>query len=96
LPLSGSFWPTSPSSGSSAAEEILLLFLVVRVVPFAHDGSVGIDLVVIVRVFGAVPQAVAVILIDGPAAIFVFVIVVRTLAATEATEVIPVVVVRKP
>jgi hypothetical protein len=37
-----------------------------------------------------------VILIDGPAAILVFIVVVRTLAATEATQIVRVVVVRKP
>jgi hypothetical protein len=37
-----------------------------------------------------------VILVDGPAAVLVFVIIVGTLAATEATEIIRVVVVRKP
>jgi hypothetical protein len=36
-----------------------------------------------------------VILVDRPATIFVFVIVVGTLAATEATEIIRVVVIRK-
>jgi hypothetical protein len=37
-----------------------------------------------------------VIFVDRPATIFVFVIIVGTLAATEATEIIRVVVVRKP
>jgi hypothetical protein len=37
-----------------------------------------------------------VILIDRPAAILVIIVVVGTLAATEATEIIRVVVVRKP
>jgi hypothetical protein len=37
-----------------------------------------------------------VIFVDRPATIFVFVVVVGTLAATEATEIIRVVVVRKP
>jgi hypothetical protein len=37
-----------------------------------------------------------VILIYRPATIFIFVIIVGTLAATEATEIIRVVVVRKP
>jgi hypothetical protein len=37
-----------------------------------------------------------VIFVDRPAAIFIFVIIVGTLAATEATEIIRVVVVRKP
>jgi hypothetical protein len=37
-----------------------------------------------------------VILVDRPAAILVLVVVVGTLAATEATEVVRVVVVRKP
>jgi hypothetical protein len=36
-----------------------------------------------------------VILVDRPATIFVFVIVVGTLAATEATEIVRVVVIRK-
>jgi len=36
-----------------------------------------------------------VILIDRPATIFVFVVVVGTLAATEATEIVRVVIVRK-
>jgi len=36
-----------------------------------------------------------VILVDGPAAILVFVVVVGALAATEATEIIRVVVIRK-
>ncbi|HMI42682.1 MAG TPA: hypothetical protein VK516_03620 [Gemmatimonadaceae bacterium] len=36
------------------------------------------------------------IFVDRPTAIFVFVIIVGTLAATEATEIIRVVVVRKP
>ncbi|HEY6089558.1 MAG TPA: hypothetical protein VD771_07180 [Gemmatimonadaceae bacterium] len=35
------------------------------------------------------------ILVDGPAAILVFVVIVGTLAATEATQIIRVVVVRK-
>jgi hypothetical protein len=37
-----------------------------------------------------------VIFIDRPATIFVFVVIVGTLAASEATEIVPVVVVRKP
>jgi hypothetical protein len=37
-----------------------------------------------------------VVLIYGPATVFIFVIIVGTLAATEATEIIRVVVVRKP
>jgi hypothetical protein len=37
-----------------------------------------------------------VIFVDRPAAIFVLVVIVGTLAATEATEVVRVVVVRKP
>jgi hypothetical protein len=37
-----------------------------------------------------------VILVDRPATIFVFVIVVRPLATTETTEIIRIVVVRKP
>jgi hypothetical protein len=37
-----------------------------------------------------------VILIDRPATILIFVVVVRTLAAAEATEIIRIVVVRKP
>jgi len=36
-----------------------------------------------------------VILIDRPATIFVFVVVVGTLAATEATEIVRVVIIRK-
>jgi hypothetical protein len=36
-----------------------------------------------------------VIFVDRPAAIFVFVIIVGTLAATEATEIVRVVIVRK-
>jgi hypothetical protein len=37
-----------------------------------------------------------VILIDRPAAILIIVVIVGTLAATEATEIIRVVIVRKP
>jgi hypothetical protein len=37
-----------------------------------------------------------VVLVDGPATIFVFIVVVGTLAATEATQIVRVVVVRKP
>jgi uncharacterized membrane protein len=37
-----------------------------------------------------------VIFVDRPATIFVFIVIVGTLAATEATEIIRVVVVRKP
>jgi hypothetical protein len=36
-----------------------------------------------------------VILIDRPATVFVFVVVVGTLAATEATEIVRVIIVRK-
>jgi hypothetical protein len=36
-----------------------------------------------------------VIFINGPATVFIFVVVVRTLAATEATDFIRVVVIRK-
>jgi hypothetical protein len=95
LPLPGSLWATPSSSRSTAAEEIFFLFFVVGIVAFAHDGGVGVNLVIIVSVFGAIPQAVAVILVDCPATILVFVVVVRTLAATEATEIVRIVVVRK-
>jgi hypothetical protein len=75
---------------------IRLLLFVLSLIPFAYDRSIGVDLLVIVSVFGAVPQTVAVILIDRPATIFVFVVVVGTLAATEATtEIVRVIVVRK-
>jgi hypothetical protein len=95
LSLTRSLWTAASSSRSATTEKIFLLFLIVGIVAFADDGSVGIDLVVIIRVFGAIPQAVAVILVDGPAAVLVFVVIVGTLAATEATEIIRVVVVRK-
>lgn len=92
---SGSLGTTASPSGSAASEQILLLVVVVSFVAFAYDGRIGIDLFIIVCVFSAVPQAIAVILIYGPATVFIFVIVVGTLAATEATDFIRVVVICK-
>jgi hypothetical protein len=92
--LTRAFGTTPSASRCTAAEEIffLLLFLFVA---FGNYGRIGIRFFVIVGVFSAIPEAITVVLIDRPAAILIIVIVVGSLAATEATEIVRVVVVRK-
>jgi hypothetical protein len=54
-------------------------------------------LFVIVDVVGAVPEAIAVILVYRPAAVlFVFLVFIRPLGAAEPSEIVRIVVIRKP
>lgn len=88
LLLSGSLWTASSPAWSSAAEEIFLVILVVGVVALGDYNRVRIGFVVIIGIFGTVPEAVAVVLVDCPAAILVFIVVVRPLSPTEPAEVV--------
>ncbi|MDQ3645606.1 MAG: hypothetical protein M3345_01570, partial [Actinomycetota bacterium] len=74
----------------------LFLFFFVGVVALGNYGGVRVRLLVVIRIFRAVPETVAMVLVDGPAAVLVLIIVVRTLATSEATDIIGVVVVSKP
>ncbi len=92
--LARSLGTPASSARSPAAEKILLFFLLLAIVRLRHNG-VRVALLVVVYVLGAVPQTVAVILVDRPATILVLVLVVGPLSAPEAAEIVPVVIVRK-
>jgi hypothetical protein len=95
LLLSGAFGAAPSAARSSATKQILLLFLVVTFVSLGYNRRVGVYFFIIISVFGAIPKAVAVIFVDRPAPVLVLVVFVGTLAATEATDIVRFVVIRK-
>jgi len=88
------FRTTPSSTRRAAAKQIFFLFLFLFVA-LGYDGGIRICLLIVIGVFSAIPEAIAVILVDRPAAILVVIIIVGSLAATEATEIVRLVVVRK-
>ena len=78
-------------SWRTAAENVFFLFFILDLI---RIGGGGLFLVIVVDVFGAVPEAVAVVFVYRPAAILVvLVLLVRPLAAAETTEIIRIVVI---
>ena len=86
---------TPPSAAWGTTAEEVFFFLLFLFVAFGDYGSIGIRFFVIVGIFSAIPEAITMVFVDRPAAILIIIVIVGSLAATEATEIIRFVVVRK-
>jgi len=93
LLFSGSFGTTAASPDGAGSEKIGLLFLLLGLVLFYADTFlIG---VFVIDVFGAIPEAIAVVFVYCPAAVLVFVIVVRPLTAREPSDLVGIIVIGK-
>jgi hypothetical protein len=89
-----SFRTAASATRCAASKQIGFLFVVVfDFFAFNDDGIV----IVFVYIFSAVPQAVAVILVDRPSTVFlVLFIFIGPLATTEASEIVGIIVLGEP